>query len=191
MKRSRVASALGVALLGAAVLSGPVQATDQRWQGVWRDDFDGGLGDWIVDTGTGYVGGPASWGTGEVQTYRSDAVALDGRGHLVITPRVDGGGWTSGRVETRRADFAAPEGGVLRVEGRMRMPDVGGDSALGYWPAFWGLGGAFRGDYWNWPQVGEVDIAESVNGLDRVWGVLHCGSCGEPAGVGSAVECGC
>lgn len=27
----------------------------------------------------------------------------------------------------------------------------------------------------NWPGVGEFDIMENVNGIDRVWGVLHCG----------------
>jgi beta-glucanase (GH16 family) len=204
--RSPTVTALTVILLGVAAFSGPAPATGHPppdWQVVWRDDFDGDRGslpspdDWIVDTGTGYPGGPSSWGTGEVQAYTADpsTIALDGRGNLAITPRRDGAGnWTSARVETRRSDFTAPEGGVLRVEGRLRMPDVTGDAGLGYWPAFWALGAPYRGDHWNWPQVGEIDVAENVNGVDRVWGVLHCGtptggSCDEPTGRAATTAC--
>ena len=205
-ERSPTVTALAVVLLGTAASSGPAQATDHQppsWQVVWRDDFDGGQGhlpssdDWIVDTGTGYPGGASSWGTGEIQTYTADpsTIALDGRGNLTITPRRDdAGAWTSARVETRRSDFTAPEGGVLRIEGRLRMPDVAGDAALGYWPAFWALGAPYRGDYWNWPDVGEIDVAENVDGVDRVWGVLHCGTasggpCDEPEGRAGTAVC--
>ncbi|WP_084959272.1 hypothetical protein [Thermoactinospora rubra] len=38
--------------------------------------------------------------------------ALDGRGRLAITPLLSGGRWTSGRVRTRREDFAVPAGGT-------------------------------------------------------------------------------
>ncbi|MFB6439336.1 glycoside hydrolase family 16 protein [Streptomyces sp. NPDC056411] len=169
---------------------------------VWRTDFDGAAGarpsddDWIIDTGTGYPGGPPNWGTGERQTYtgRPENLQLDGAGHLRITARKDGTTWTSGRIESRRADFAAPAGGRLRIEASVRMPEVTGDAALGYWPAFWTLGADFRGNYQNWPGIGEFDVMENVNGIDKVWGTLHCGvspggPCNETQGKGTSRPC--
>jgi beta-glucanase (GH16 family) len=47
----------------------------------------------------------------------------------------------------------------------------------------------------SWPAIGEFDIMENVNGINRVWGVLHCGvnpggPCSETDGrAGSRVEC--
>ncbi|MFE1775956.1 glycoside hydrolase family 16 protein [Streptomyces sp. NPDC059008] len=173
-----------------------------RFDEVWRTDFDGAAGsrpstdDWITDTGTGYPGGPANWGTGERQTYtdRPENLQLDGAGHLKITALKDGATWTSGRIESRRSDFAAPAGGKLRIEASIRMPDVSGADALGYWPAFWTLGADYRGNYWNWPGIGEFDIMENVNGINKVWGVLHCGvnpggPCDETQGKGDSRAC--
>lgn len=173
------------------------------WSLQWSDDFNGpdrslpNGADWQIDTGHAYPGGPGNWGTGEIQNYTSspDNLRLDGTGNLRITPLRDGAGnWTSGRIETRRADFKAPAGGTLRIEGRIQMPNVTGDAALGYWPAFWALGSPYRGNYWNWPGIGEFDIMENVNGLNSVWGVLHCGvnpggPCGETTGIGASRAC--
>ncbi|GAB2816385.1 glycoside hydrolase family 16 protein [Streptomyces daliensis] len=172
------------------------------YEEVWRTDFDGAAGsspsgdDWIIDKGHGYEGGPANWGTGEVQSYtdRPENLQLDGEGHLKITALKDGDTWTSGRIESKRTDFAAPEGGKMRIEASMRLPDVQGDAALGYWPAFWTLGDQYRGNYWNWPGIGEFDIMENVNGENRTHGVLHCGvnpggPCNETQGVGASTEC--
>ncbi|WP_329128921.1 glycoside hydrolase family 16 protein [Streptomyces caniferus] len=169
---------------------------------VWRTDFDGTAGsrpsadDWITDTGTGYPGGPSQWGTGERQTYtdRPENLQLDGAGHLRITALKDGATWTSGRIESRRTDFAAPAGGKLRIEADIRMPEVSGDAALGYWPAFWTLGAEYRGNYQNWPGVGEFDVMENANGLDKVWGTLHCGvnpggPCHETQGKSASRAC--
>ncbi|MCT2588974.1 family 16 glycosylhydrolase [Streptomyces sp. N2-109] len=178
------------------------QTQTRALQEVWRTDFDGAAGslpsaeDWIIDKGTGYPGGPGNWGTGEVQTYTDNPanLKLDGAGHLKITALKDGNTWTSGRIETRRTDFAAPEGGSMRIEASIRMPDVSGAEALGYWPAFWTLGEAYRGNYWNWPGIGEFDIMENVNGINSVWGVLHCGvnpggPCNETQGIGASRPC--
>jgi beta-glucanase (GH16 family) len=184
---------------GAAYAEVPQPA---GWTLQFSDDFNGAAGQvpsaerWRFDTGHGYPGGPANWGTHEVQRYTADPanVSLDGRGHLRITPRRDAAGeWTSARIETQRDDFRPPEGGVLRMEARLRMPDVSGDAALGYWPAFWALGESFRRTG-NWPQAGEFDIMENVNGLNLVWGTLHCGvqpggPCGEPNGIGQHSPC--
>ncbi|TCC37687.1 glycoside hydrolase family 16 protein [Kribbella speibonae] len=173
------------------------------WSTVWSDDFDGASGalpsaaNWIIDTGHGYPGGPGNWGTGEIQNYTNSPnnLSLDGTGNLRITPRRDGAGnWTSARVETQRSDFKPPAGGVLAIESRIQMPNVTGDAALGYWPAFWALGAPYRGNYWNWPGIGEFDIMENVNGINSVWGVLHCGvnpggPCNETSGIANSRAC--
>ncbi|NHC47544.1 family 16 glycosylhydrolase [Motilibacter sp. K478] len=154
-----------------------------RWATVWADDFNGPDGqlpssaNWLFDIGTQYPGGPPQWGTGEIETMTDDPanVSTDGRGNLRITPiRGATGQWTSARIETRRSDFEPPAGGVLRMEGRIRLPDVSGPAAQGIWPAFWSLGAPFRGTL-AWPRVGEIDILENVNGANQVWGTLHCG----------------
>lgn len=189
--------AVAVQPAGAAV-----PATPSGWSLVWADDFNGPAGslpssaNWIIDTGHSYPGGPGNWGTGEIQNYTADPanVSLDGNGNLRITPIGSGQNWTSARIETRRADFKPAPGRVLRIEGRIQMPNVTGEAALGYWPAFWALGSPYRGNYWNWPAIGEFDIMENVNGLNTVWGVLHCGvssggPCDETNGRGASRAC--
>ncbi|GAA1782641.1 glycoside hydrolase family 16 protein [Streptomonospora arabica] len=209
-RRRRLLAALAAFVLPismATTASAPAQADlppdPEGWNLVWSDDFKGQAGslpdadDWIVDTGTSYPGGPANWGTGEIQTYTDNPenIGLDGQGNLRITPRRDSSGqWTSARIETRRADFKPADGETLRIEGRIQVPDVTGQEALGYWPAFWALGSPYRGEYWNWPGVGEFDIMENVNGIDSVWGVLHCGvspggPCNETQGLGGSRAC--
>jgi beta-glucanase (GH16 family) len=171
-------------------------------QEVWKSDFDGEKGslpssdDWIIDKGTSYPGGAANWGTGEVETYTDspDNVQLDGDGHLRITALKNGDSWTSARIETKRTDFTAPKGGKMRIEASIKTPDEPGDAGAGYWPAFWTLGDKFRGNYQNWPGVGEFDIMENVNGTNTTYGTLHCGTspggpCGETTGIGKSHEC--
>jgi hypothetical protein len=173
------------------------------WTQVFLDDFNGAAGtgvntsNWQYATGKGYPGGPANWGTGEIETMTSstDNVALDGNGNLRITPRRDGSGnWTSGRIETNRTDFQPPAGGKLRVEARVQVPNVTGAAAKGYWPAFWMLGAPYRGDYWNWPSVGELDIMENTQGMNTVFATMHCGTspggpCNETSGIGGNTTC--
>jgi hypothetical protein len=209
-RRAALAAAgSALTLLAGALLwttnsaSGAVPPPPTGWTQVWADDFDGpantlpSSANWIIDTGHAYPGGPANWGTGEIQNYTSSTsnLSLDGAGNLRITPLRDGAGnWTSARIETQRANFKAPDNGVLRMEARIQMPNVTGDAALGYWPAFWALGSPYRGNWWNWPAIGEFDIMENVNGINAVWGVLHCGvnpggPCNETTGIGANRAC--
>ncbi|NUR27669.1 MAG: family 16 glycosylhydrolase, partial [Catenulispora sp.] len=172
----------------------------KSWQTVFAADFHGPAGaplpqqDWIVDTGHCYPGCPApNWGTGEVESMSADPanVALDGHGALRLTPvRGADGSWTSGRVETRRSDFAAPPGGVLRLSAKLTLPDVSTANGAGYWPAFWALGSGVRDGTQPWPGGGEIDVLEALNGRASIWSTLHCGAlptgpCGEPGGFSS------
>ncbi|KAH7140290.1 secreted glucosidase [Dactylonectria estremocensis] len=192
-------------IVGALLCGVKVQAAIPKIRGfrlTWADDFNGypgtlpDGGNWIIDTGTSYPGGPPAWGTWEIQTYTNSTenVRVNGKGDLLITAlRNSSGSWTSSRIETQRTDFMAQPGGKMRIQADLKIPDLG-NNGVGYWAAFWTLGSEFRGDYWNWPSVGEYDIMESINTLDRVWGVLHCdtnpgGACDEPNGIGNSRPC--
>ncbi|KZL79400.1 carbohydrate binding family 6 [Colletotrichum incanum] len=153
----------------------------------WSDDFEGrrhtlpDSDNWIIDVGTSYLNpkGPENWGTGEIQVYTNDVknVHVDGKGNLRITAiRKSNGTWTSSRIETRRTDFMAQPGGKLRIQASLRTPNLG------------------EGGIGNWPSIGEIDIMENVNNVDRYWNVLHCdsnpgGACDEPNGIGNSTTC--
>jgi hypothetical protein len=187
-------------LTGQSPVRADVPAPQNGFTTVWSDDFAGSAGSgvdtgsWLYSTGTSYPGGTANWGTGEIETMTASTanVALDGAGHLAITPvRDEAGNWTSGRIETQRTDFTAPAGGVLRVEASLQQPDVTVSNGIGYWPAFWMLGADARpAAATNWPGIGEIDIMEDVNGRSSVWSTMHCGvspggPCNERTGLGS------
>lgn len=198
-----VATALALATAWATTAQGAAPTPPAGWTQVFVDDFNGAAGtgantsNWQYATGTSYPGGPANWGTGEVETMTNSTsnVSLDGNGNLRITPIRDAAGrWTSGRIETNRTDFQPPAGGKLRVESRLQMPNVTGTAAEGYWPAFWMLGAPYRGNYQNWPSVGELDIMENVQGRNQVWATMHCGTnpggpCNETTGIGNSTAC--
>jgi hypothetical protein len=209
-RRRALVAVLSTLGLAAALATAATQSADASaptppagWSQVFLDDFNGSAGtgvstsNWQYDTGTSYPGGPANWGTSEVETMTSSTsnVALDGSGNLRITPIRDASGnWTSGRIETNRTDFQPPAGGKLRVEARIQMPNVTGNEAAGYWPAFWMLGAPYRGNYQNWPSVGELDIMENVNGINKTWATMHCGTgsggpCNETTGLGNSTAC--
>ena len=202
------AAAVTAMMVAAPTPAGAVPAPPAGYTLVFGDDFNGAAGtrlndaNWLYDVGTGYPGGAANWGTGEVETMTSNSanVSEDGAGHLAITPIRDAAGhWTSARIETRRSDFQPPAGGKLRIEASLQQPNVTGAAAAGYWPAFWALGAPARPvGATNWPSIGEIDIMEDVNGLSSVFGTLHCGpsipgTCNETTGLGSGqVACpGC
>ncbi|SPO05047.1 related to endo-1,3-beta-glucanase [Cephalotrichum gorgonifer] len=164
---------------------------------LFYDDFSSGSLDrssWKVNTGTSYPGGPANWGTGEIQTYADSPANVFVRdGDLfIMAQRNDKGEWTSARIETvAEHDFSCPAGGKLLIEGNIKLGAAGTDTQAGIWPAFWLLGSAYRGNYQNWPSVGEIDILESPNGESRTWNTVHCGDtwqggpCNESQGIGS------
>jgi len=153
-------------------------------QVLFEDDFSllpagstPSLQKWSHSLGTSYPGGPYAWGTNEVQSYTDRNAVVTSTGALRITPqRSASGSWTSSRIESlSRYDFACPAGGKLRIETSMKFGNGPQEEQMGIWPAFWSMGSDFRGNYSQWPAAGEIDIAESVNGVDKLYMALHCG----------------
>jgi beta-glucanase (GH16 family) len=141
------------------------------WKTAWSDSFNGPTGSgvsavhWKYDNGQGAI-----FGTGEVEQTTSlpANVHLDGNGNLDIVALKNGPTWTSGRIQTTRAQFEAPAGGEMIISASIRQPNP--TNAVGYWPGFWLLGpGA-------WPATGEIDILEDVDAYNLVSGTLHCGN---------------
>src|SRR3984885_14797512 len=190
--------------LASVVATGLVRAPAARadtvppppsgWTTVFGDNFAGAAGsapssaNWFHDIGTGY-------GTGEKEqtTNSTNNVYLDGNGHLVLKAINNGGTWTSGRIESTRDDFAAPPGGKLEMTASIEQPNPA--SGLGYWPAFWALGSPMRTGG-GWPQSGEIDMMEDVNGLNEASQTFHnsANSPGHPLiacpGAGSGCQTG-
>jgi len=125
----------------------------------------------------------------EVQTYTSSTanLQLSGGSTLQIVPwRDSSGAWTSGRIESRYT-FTPAAGRLTFAEGLIRFGDNPTSNKQGLWPAFWLLGDSERHGT-GWPQCGEVDIMETVNGQLTGYGTVHCGSypggtCNEPNGI--------
>ncbi|GAB2845945.1 glycoside hydrolase family 16 protein [Actinocorallia aurea] len=188
-------------------------APDDGWKVLFEDGFGGEKntypGDhWLPDLGhhtvspIGAGNGPMNFGTTEVAAMTKDPanVSTDGAGNLAITPRADGaGGWTSARINSRQV-FKFADGGQTAFEAKIKMPDVAGAEALGYWPSFWLLNQAQRlhPEQGNWPSGGEIDIVENVNGGNQAHFTLHCGvkgggdqggPCNEHNGRGTAADC--
>ncbi len=156
---------------------------------VWHDEFDGPAGGtfdptrWVADTGGGGFGNHEL----ELYTTSADNVALDGRGHLVITARAERPAtaatcwygrcrYTSARLETK-GRFAQAYG---RIEARIRIP-----RGQGVWPAFWLLGADI--DSVGWPRSGEIDVMENIGREpDIVHGTLHGPGYSGADGIGRA-----
>jgi len=189
-----------MATLSMPFLAPATTSAAETWTTVFQDDFDGAAGtglntqDWLYDKGTSYPGGAAAWGTGEIETATdsTDNVYHDGAGHLAIKPLRDAAGnWTSGRIETQRTDFGAPAGGQMEISASLKQPSPA--SGLGYWPAFWAMGGDARPvGATNWPSIGELDIMEDVNALSKHSTTFHCGQwqgeCHDPDGITSDLQ---
>ena len=113
--------------------------------------------------------GLCSYGTGEIEYNDKSAAATDGVGNLVIHTSKSNGLWTSARLWT--AQRVAFEYGDLEI--RAKLP-----AGSFNWPAIWMLGNNYAppnqifGDT-QWPNSGELDIAEGLGGNSVVQGTLH------------------
>ncbi|HEY5398658.1 MAG TPA: ricin-type beta-trefoil lectin domain protein, partial [Trebonia sp.] len=166
-------TAIVVATLAVApaAMAGTAPPPPSGWSTVFSDNFAGAAGsapsaaNWFYDIGTGY-------GTGEIEntTNSTSNVYQDGNGDLALKAIDNGGTWTSGRIESTRDDFEAPAGGELEMTASIEQPNPA--NGLGYWPAFWALGSPMRAGG-GWPQSGELDMMEDVNGLNEASQTLH------------------
>jgi riboflavin synthase alpha subunit len=89
---------------------------------------------------------------------------------MVLKAINNGGTWTSARIESTRDDFQAPPGGKLEMTASIQQPSPA--NGTGYWPAFWALGAPMRTGG-GWPQSGEIDMMEDVNGSNQASQTLH------------------
>jgi len=151
--------------------SDPVPAAPAGWTTVFGDHFAGkahsapSAANWFYDIGSRHD-------TGEIErtTNSTSNVYLDGHGHLVLKAINSGGSWTSGRIESTRDDFRAAPGGEMEITASIEQPNA--SNGLGYWPAFWALGSPMRTGG-HWPESGEIDMMEDVNGLNEASQTLH------------------
>jgi beta-glucanase (GH16 family) len=160
----------GMAATACADPQAVATSASATWTKVWSADFAGPAGSGIDTRYWKYQTGVGIFGNGEVETMTNSPanVSLDGHGDLAITAFYRGTSWESGRIETTSSDFGAPAGGELQVTASIKLPSP--VRGLGYWPAFWMLGPG------SWPEHGEIDIMEDVNGLSEHSGALHCGN---------------
>jgi beta-glucanase (GH16 family) len=153
---------------------GPMPGAPPGFTTVFSDNFGGPAGsapssqNWFYDIGTGF-------GNNEVQqtTNSTRNTYLDGQGDLVLQANQSNGSWTSAQIETVRSDFGAPAGGKLVMTASIQQPNVA--NPLGYWPAFWALGAPMRSGG-GWPQSGEIDMLEDINGLNTASQTFHYGN---------------
>ncbi|KAK1750942.1 beta-glucanase [Echria macrotheca] len=177
----------------AAALAGAVPQYP-GFKTIWSDDFPGNAGDlpntglWQVTTGL-HV-------NNEAQDYTTSNrnIQISGGGTVQLVPNKDGSGkWTSGRIESKTA-FTPQQGKITMVDAVIRFGDGAQSTKQGIWPAFWLLGESIRHGT-PWPQCGELDIMETINGAPTAYGTVHCGTpsggpCNEPVGRASTVGLG-
>lgn len=132
---------------------------------IWSDEFDGtalNLDNWE------YMIGGDGWGNNEWEYYTNrteNCYVADGFLHIVARQDWwDGHEFTSARIRTaNKADFL-----YGRLEARIALP-----STTGIWPAFWMM--PTYSVYGGWAASGEIDIMESINTADRIYGTIHYG----------------
>ena len=144
---------------------------------LWHDEFDGDNIDsekWTFEIGTGASG----WGNNEWEYYtdrKENAYIKDGILHIRANKEdYEGSKYTSARMITK-GKFNFTYG---TVEARIALP-VG----KGIWPAFWMLGENI--DAVSWPACGEIDIIETVNSENIVYGTNHWATGSEYATYGN------
>jgi len=160
----------GAAAVSLGLIAGAASA--QNYELVWSDEFEGtalNTDSWDVQIGTGQAYGlPDGWGNQELQYYTNfpeNIVVSDGTLKINALENSFGGkDYTSARIRTAgNHDFL-----YGRFEGRIKLP-----STPGIWPAFWML--PTDTPYGIWAASGELDIMESVNIADRIYGTAHFG----------------
>lgn len=125
----------------------------------WHDEFDPTPGGTPNPSYWGFELGATGWGNDELQEYtaaRANSFVADDGTLRIVTRKSSGSApYTSARLVSR--DRVAV--GYGYVEARVKLPT---QPASGLWPAFW-----LRSQGEPWPDGGEIDVLETVNGA---WG---------------------
>ncbi len=158
-------------LIVVAVLAPLALADESRETLVWSDEFDGPTVDpnnWEFMIGNGADYGNPGWGNNELEYYTSrpeNVYIADGALHIVARrENYNGFQYTSARLRSmNRREFR-----YGRFEARMVLP-----SGQGIWPALWMM--PTNSPYGGWAACGEIDIMESINIANRVYGTIHHG----------------
>ncbi len=165
-----------------------IQGSDDGWQLVWSDEFNGAVGSLPDSSKWTYDRGGGGWGNNEEEVYcaagssvspcstATPNAVLDGNGNLVISAINTNGAWTSARLKTEGVENLQ----YGRIEARMKLP-----MGAGIWPAFWLLGSNINTS--GWPLCGEMDVMESVPqyGPSKTSSTIH-GPFSGGNGVGSS-----
>jgi beta-glucanase (GH16 family) len=188
---SQFITALALLLSQADAWDAPIYPGYSR---VWQSTFAGSSAQlpqtdhWNIVTGNLGV-------NAELQTYARSTrnVQTSGGSTLQLVPWRDSsvpGGWTSGRLESKYV-FTPQEGRITLGEAQLRFGSSPTTNKKGIWPAFWLLGDSIRHGT-PWPQCGEVDVMETVNGQLIGHGTIHCdvypgGICNEGTGIANTI----
>lgn len=146
----------------------PQQATEDPWKLIWADEFEGDQikPHWEHQTFPGIDSGNK-----ELQHYTDRPVnsfMADGMLHIrAVEEDYREHNYTSARLTTAK-HFSFRYG---RVEARAKIP-----STKGIWPAIWMM--PTDSVYGGWPHSGEIDILESVNTANEIYGTIHYGNPG-------------
>ncbi|KAI1331665.1 glycoside hydrolase family 16 protein [Xylariaceae sp. FL0255] len=158
---------------------------------VWSETFEGAAGS-SPDTSIWNIATDIDTND-EVETYTTsnNNLQISGGGTIQFVPRKSPTGlWTSGRIESVES-WTPAAGQVMMIAANLRLGTNAQANKQGLWPAFWMLGDAVRHGT-PWPQCGEIDIFEQVNGVMEGHGTLHCGTdpggpCDETDGISAEV----
>lgn len=193
MRRLAVlAASAGLAAVFAAPATAAIQSTTTgSWHLVFSDGFGTGslrtsawTPNWVGSTPDEVTKPPNDY---ELAAMDPAQVTFDTTyGRLLLTPKYDP--WTSsydqkyfpdrsGTITGYRKQGYTPD---LEVVGRLKMPCTSAGQ-IKNWPSFWLVGDPFQ-----WPQTGELDIVEGINGMAS-WHAHYIAPDGSYNGPGAAV----
>lgn len=182
------------ALVGAGALAGAAAASfcdpTPEWQPVWSDEFDG---DTLNASNWKPIVGP-DVGSCRTAYCQPENVAV-ANGTLILTSQreqVDGYNFTSGAVRSMGLQHWAYSPvfrlcASARLPGNAKAANITGENQ-GIWPAIWMMPDPNASVKQCWPDLGEVDILEMINGDGFAHGTYHWESsypakpCSEPVG---------
>ncbi|KAI3317764.1 glycoside hydrolase family 16 protein [Xylariaceae sp. AK1471] len=161
---------------------------------VWQENFNGAAGQ-SVNTNNWNIIQSSNNANNEWETYTTSNQnhQLSGGATLQIVPQNNNGAWTSARLESKYV-FTPSANRRTVVEAKIRFGNNAAGNKQGIWPAFWMLGDSIRRGG-QWPQCGEIDILEAINGQVTGYGTVHCdvapgGICNEYSGIGGSTSFG-